>query len=163
MSTQSSFHISGGIHFDDGTSLKSSPYIVGEVKQAFLTEAQFQAQTSSDWVLADGRDATGSEYATITGNTNIPDLRGQFLRGKNNGRTDGNENPDGESDLGTFQNDEFKSHTHGIIYSEEGYAGGGGGGDHVNYSNDGVVDTTSSGGDETRPKNITINYFIKIN
>src|SRR5258706_15063259 len=33
------------------------------------------------WILADGRDVTGTEYARKTGARPIPDLRGMFLRG----------------------------------------------------------------------------------
>jgi hypothetical protein len=37
-------------------------------------------------VLADGRDVSGSRWATITGQSRVPDLRGGFLRaaGQNN-------------------------------------------------------------------------------
>ena len=40
------------------------------------------------WCLADGRDVTGSAYAALTGQNNVPDLRGAFLRmaGQNAGR-----------------------------------------------------------------------------
>lgn len=45
----------------------------------------------------------------------IPDLRGMFLRSKNNGRADGNQNPDGDLALGVVQQDAFKSHTHTVV------------------------------------------------
>lgn len=85
---------------------------VGSAVAAMLTEAQFQAQNGTGWVLADGRSVTGSAYATITGNSNIPDWRGVYLRGKNNGRTDGYEDPYGEATLGDYQGSHIKGHTH---------------------------------------------------
>ena len=56
---------------------------IGDVKQSFLTEAEFQAEHDDTWVLCDGRDVIGSDYAilkegdAITSH-NIPDARGQF-------------------------------------------------------------------------------------
>jgi hypothetical protein len=71
---------------------KSSLYQVGDLKQSVLTEPQFKTMLGADaanWCLADGRDITGSAFATITGQNTIPDLRGGFLRmaGVNNART----------------------------------------------------------------------------
>ena len=89
--------------------------VVGEIKTAMLTEAQFQLATSSDWVLADGRDVTGSTYATVTGNTTIPDLRGQFLRGLD---TAASVDPDGASrTLGHEQDDAVQQHKHATNYN----------------------------------------------
>ena len=55
-------------------------FVVGDVKTSFLTLVQFQALMGPEWVLADGQDVTGSQYASITGLTVIPDCRGRFLR-----------------------------------------------------------------------------------
>ena len=62
---------------------------IGDVKQSFLTEAEFQAEHDDTWVLCDGRDVIGSDYAVLkegdaVTSHNIPDARGQFLRGKVN-------------------------------------------------------------------------------
>jgi hypothetical protein len=142
----------------------SSSSAVGAVQSAMITEAQFQAQFGTGWVLADGRSVAGSKYASITGSANIPDLRGMVLRGKNNGRVDGKENPDGDSSLGTYQSDEFKSHYHifSINYNSGALSGAQG-----NTPNAGANtfngNTDNSGGNETRMKNVTVNYFIRIN
>jgi len=57
---------------------------VGSIQQSVLTEAQFlntmPATERSKWVLADGRDVTGTTYNTVTGDTHVPDLRGAYLR-----------------------------------------------------------------------------------
>ena len=169
----------------DGTSLSeksgssvntigsTTNYAIGEVKQGFISEALFQSQMGSEWVLADGRDVTGSQYHTITGITTIPDTRGQFLRGKNNGRSDGKQNPDGDVVLGTQQDDTFKEHSHSVVYNSGGtvfqdgtkvFSNGGNTWANptgLSSSTTNMIDNT--GGNETRPKNVTINYFIKIN
>ena len=138
---------------------------IGDVKQSFLTEAEFQAEHDDTWVLCDGRDVIGSDYAVLkegdaVTSHNIPDARGQFLRGKNNGRADGNENPDGEIDLGVYQADQFESHSH--TYQDRRFGGlaGGAPGGTTTLQN---FQTTASGGSETRSKNLTCNMFIKIN
>ena len=141
---------------------------VGSVIHSMLTEAQFQAEHGSDWVLADGRSVVGSKYETITGEANIPDMRGQFLRGKNNGRNDGNEDPAGERAVGAYQADKVKSHRHRTVSSYAGTYGGysisGTRGVFAVNATNGTADYTAIDGDgESAPKNITINYFIKIN
>lgn len=152
---------------------------VGDVVYSTLTEAQFQALRDTTWVLMDGRDVTGSDYDTIAlsglGGT-IPDARGQFLRAKNNGRSDGNQDPDGERGLGAFQNHAMDSHGHDTRYNTAtpGAAGGphvaaisGGGQPNATWaSNYDFVSQTLRGTNsstETRPRNIAVNIFIKIN
>ena len=138
---------------------------VGDVVASLLDETTFAKVHGSGWVLADGRDVTGSEYATITGNTTVPDLRGLFLRGKNDGRSDGKENPDGDLPLGSYQADMFKSHSHGgtmnISASPTGnsYNPNGSSLQFFQWSQP----TKPAGGNETRPRNATVNWFIKVN
>jgi hypothetical protein len=139
---------------------------VGDVVSSLLAEAQFQVIRGNGWVLADGRSVAGSQYQVITGASTIPDLRGVFLRGRNDGgsaagaRNDGNQNPDGTLPLGTFQGDMFASHNHGS-FAVSGLAG--------SYSYQAGpypvnnTATTAAGGNETRPKNVTVNFFIRIN
>jgi len=139
--------------------LENAVYKVGDVVSSMLDEAAFQAQRSgsASWALMDGRSVVGSSYEAVTGNSTIPDARGQFLRGKNNGRSDGQENPDGDSTLGTQQTDELISHTHSGGQTA-GSGVGGNGGSWVT----GPANVGNTGGNETRPKNITVNYFIRI-
>lgn len=82
---------------------------VGDVKTSILTEAQFQTVHGTEWILMDGRDVTGSAYHTLTANTTVPDGRGIFLRGKNNGRSTAEGNPSGEVSMGTNQADQLQS------------------------------------------------------
>lgn len=134
---------------------------IGQYLESDLTLVQHQTLYGAGWVLADGvTSCSGSTYGTITGRTVVPDARGLFLRGKNNGRSDGNENPDGELALGAYQADQFSSHVHGIT-------GVGVGAQLPGSYLDGTTTTNqnsyAAGGNETRAKNITVNIFIKIN
>jgi hypothetical protein len=135
---------------------------IGSIVDSTLTEVQFQAQIGNPspvtWVLADGRDITGTSLQLLTGQLNAPDLRGIFTRGKNNGRADGNQNPDGDLAIGTYTADKFLSHTHS--YREPG-----GGGVSGEPGSQGLIGATTggAGGNETAPKTITVNKFIRIN
>lgn len=163
---------------------------VGDIIHSMLTEEQFILENGGGWVLADGRDVTGSKYATVTGNTTVPDMRGQFLRGKNNTRSDGQENPDGDVALGNQANDAMQRITG--QWQTPRFAGGATNINNqtsvyslsIGTSRPGILDGTfrdsnlvtfdnsaggkyktdgdGSGNGETRPKNITVNIFIKI-
>jgi hypothetical protein len=146
---------------------------VGTVISSLLTEAQFQSERGTNWVLADGRTiASTTKFAQLYGSTTIPDLRGQFLRGKNNGRADGNQDPAGERSLGVYQADQFQGHWHNF-FGEDGGIGSAGryrvstnsttGLSNVvtNPITDGTNGTPRTG-NETRVKNVAVNYFIKI-
>jgi hypothetical protein len=145
---------------------------IGMIVDSMLTEAQFQALNGTGWILADGRNIGGSAYATITGQTTAPDLRGIYRRGKNNGRSDGNQDVAGERTLGNFQNDAMQGHIHQFTtffnagYSSAGASQGTGGssgpGNTVGPVNDGVNGGPRTAA-ETRVKNLAVNVFIKIN
>lgn len=166
----------------DGTTLTprsklaSTPYSiydgmpVGTVLTSMLDPTSFGTEIGDGWVLADGRDVSGSRYATLTSLNNVPDIRGMFLRGMNQGRSDGSEDPDTRS-VGDFQSDAFQGHIHSIT-------GGSGGGAYVNPrviaensdqprstgnpTSDGINGTPRTAS-ETRPKNISVYYYVKIN
>lgn len=164
---------------------------VGMLVYSMLTEAQFQGLNGTSWILADGRSIAGSSYATVTGNSTAPDLRGEFLRGTDNGR-----GVDTGRVLGTFQAHEFNSHTHiqnshshnenvradlplqvaGTGYrnaqqgvragrDEQGFGTTHGTADSINTNSIAASTPTNqnSGGAETRPRNVSANCFIKIN
>jgi len=133
---------------------------VGTIVASMLEEPQFQKASGKDWVLADGRTVTGTKYAGVTGKTAIPDLRGMFLRGENGARADGNQNPQAKL-LGDYQEDAFKRHSH-TVTQPRGVDGNRSGQQDAFYGAQ-TSSTGVTGGDETRPRNVTINYFIKIN
>ena len=102
----------------------------------------------------------GDVYGNGDGSTtfNLPDLRGEFLRGLDGGR-----GVDASRTLGSAQSDLLKSHTHQV----QNVFSGGGTGDEENYVSNvtarrSTIDTLSSGGAETRPRNIAMNYIIKV-
>lgn len=92
----------------------------------------------------------------------LPELRGEFIRGWDNGR-----GIDGSRGLGTPQTDEFKSHTHtaptatsptpnGTLYEIPPGASF-----FDTYDYLGGAPVTETGGAETRPRNIALNACIK--
>lgn len=48
--------------------------ILGEVKLANLTLAQFQNIAGKDWVLADGSSCVDTDYSRLTGNNTVPNI-----------------------------------------------------------------------------------------
>lgn len=122
---------------------------VGSVIHSMLTEAQFQAQAGSGWVLADGRSAAGSVYNTITGAGTIPNMQGIFLRGK--GST---HNPDGNLALGAVT----------AAKTKQVSSGGGSTGAPVNALDEPIYGrTTGYGVNETAPISMTVNIFFRMN
>ena len=146
--------------------------VVGDIVASMLTPSEFTAIRGPDWVLADGGSYSSSRYAQITGNTTVPDLRGVFLRGENGSRADSKGNPDGDTAPGTYQADQFKQHHHNVSPGASGVVVAGGTPGAIfpappGTSGTAVIDphglTGDAGGAETRPRNVTVNYYIKIN
>ena len=143
---------------------------VGDIVASMLTPGEFTAIRGPDWVLADGSSYSSSRYAQITGNPSVPDLRGVFLRGENYDRPVDKGNPDGDKPTGTYQADMLKQHHHLVAHGAATVAPPGTI-QQVFASPPGtsgpLVDpggvTSDFGGAETRPRNVTVNYFIKIN
>lgn len=139
---------------------------IGTYIHSALTLVQFQGLMGSGWVLADGGDCTGSDYAVLTGNTTVPNAAGIFLRGKNNGRSTSTGNSNGNVALGTFATDQLIAHTHSTHYRTPSASSGGsdGGGDHDRGLNDVTETSGSTGtGTESYPRNLTTNIFFRIN
>lgn len=102
----------------------------------------------------------GERYGNGDGVTtfNMPDMRGMFARGWDHNR---GEDPTVGRELGSRQEEEFKAHSHtsprgtdidssnGVLYPRSS-------------TTVGTVVTNESGGAETRPKNITFMYIIKV-
>ena len=140
---------------------------------AIMAFAMNEAPTG--WLKCDGKVYSTNAYpdlfaaigriygGTVTGSTfAVPDFRGVFLRGHDAGK-----GIDDNRTFGGFQNDQFKSHTHRIIDNSNTDDGG----DKINsfdtnnqttQTGDAYVETTATGGSETRPKNYAILYCIKI-
>ena len=127
------------------------------------------------WLECDGsavsKTVYASLYAVISGtygeagdNFNLPDLRGEFLRGWDHttgndpdaaSRTDRGDGTTGDN-VGTKQADEFESHTHEVT------AGGSGGSSGIYACNQAyTIPTQATGGNETRPRNVAVMWCIK--
>lgn len=139
---------------------------LGCVEQSVLTEAQFQNVNGSNWVLCDGRNIVGSKLAQLTGISNAPDLRGEFLRGKNFGKFTDVE----EAALGDSKGDTVGPHQHIVRVFDsnapEARVGAGiywDGGKRFTDETAPLVQGVAAANPETRPKNVTVNFFYKIN
>jgi len=133
----------------------------------------------SGWVECDGSELNRTTYAdlyAVIGDTfgegngsttfNVPDFRGRFLRGWDN--TAGND-PDAASrtamntggntgdNIGSVQEDAFKSHSH--TYNVGSTSSGSNPLQTENTT--GTRSTNSTGGNETRPKNAYVMFIIK--
>ncbi len=156
---------------------------VGTVEVSILSPSVF-AQAVGDpqsfdssqsvWTLADGREVGGSHYATVTGGETVPDMRGMFLRGLNVARDDGLEDPAGERAAGDTQEDAFQGHGHEHQRARDaGYTKTGtflGAYGLPEYQDGRILEPSDLAGYgsvrydvETRPKNIAVYYYIKIN
>lgn len=147
------------------------------------------------YVLCDGSAISRTTYAdlfTVVGTSfgegdgsstfNLPDLRGQFLRGADNGagvdpdastRTACNSGGATGDAVGSCQGNELLSHNHmeAMRFNpDRSYVFGMGTGPSTGmvYSGASISAatshglTSSTGGNETRPKNVSVNYIIKL-
>jgi len=100
--------------------------------------------------------AIGTTYGVGDGSTtfNLPDLRGVFLRGLDDGK-----GYDSGRTIGSYQADDNKAHTHTM---PEGFtaASGGTGAIPGGGTRPVGIPVTGSTGTEARPKNIAIHYVI---
>ena len=129
----------------------------------------------------------GSAWGTGNGTTtfNLPDLRGRFMRGvdgvagndpDNATRTAINTGGNTGNNVGSLQNDDVAAHSHSLLFNNSQSGGVPGSPSSVLASNAngaGVIWTSSgpntvntasiqsTGGSETRAKNVYVNYIIK--
>jgi hypothetical protein len=102
----------------------ASQVVLGEIRISEKSEALFQSERGSGWVVMKGQDITGSSYAPIlnslTGSNILPDMRGKFIRVRDDGTgTD----PDQPRNVGIEQNSEIKEHDH-YFFNESGLGDG---------------------------------------
>jgi microcystin-dependent protein len=179
---------------DVATSISSNPIpaFVGMIG-AFSMATTTEWKTANRWIVCDGSAISRTVYSdlfTVVGTTwgvgdgsstfNLPDLRGEFLRGFDDGA--GND-PDaasrtGGNVVGSSQSNMVTNHVHWIESwagyngssgsynpNNQGYGGAGPYGNNIR-SRDISDDSTQSnknvaGGNETRPRNKYVQYCIK--
>ncbi|WP_338860095.1 phage tail protein [Xenorhabdus griffiniae] len=128
------------------------------------------------WMKCNGATFTAAQYpelARVYPSLRLPDLRGEFIRGWDDGRgiDDGRE-------LLSWQDDSFRAHDHGItafdawnptvltpndrlgdaLLSTDNAIGRGG---DQNGTVNNRYQTRNGGGNETRPRNIAFNYIVR--
>jgi microcystin-dependent protein len=150
----------------DGTTGITTPAIdagndVGQV-------ATFAMNTApAGWLKANGATVSRTTYAALftaigttfgagDGSTTflLPDLRGEFIRGWDDGR-----GVDSGRAFGSTQTDAFKSHTHTQQVNATGSRGVGGSNEFLYVGT--TADTGATGGTETRPRNVALLACIK--
>jgi microcystin-dependent protein len=153
------FYLKGQLPFDSAK--------IGDIK--FIPHTNIP----TGWMECDGRELSRtifSDLFTVIGTTfgsgdgtytfNLPDLRGEFIRGWDHGK-----GIDLDRQLGSWQADEFKAHYHSTTFYSSISAGWGSGG-RLSHGQDesGVYtkNTNNTGGTETRPRNVAFMFIIKV-
>ena len=139
---------------------------VGTIISSMIDPEKIKKYYGNSWVLANGENVpVNSKYAEIMGVTSLPDLRGMFLRGMNAGRNDGREDPEKGRRIGGSQEDSIRKHSHKTYQSAANSHPDGGtfafGGAPPNRTIN--IASDDFGSHETRPKNVAVYYYIKIN
>lgn len=107
--------------------------------------------------------AIGTTFGSGDGSTtfNLPDMRGEFMRGWDDGRS-----VDSGRAFGSAQTSQNLAHIHTPVFTDQnGFAlNQGGAARRIDFTLDGLqteIITTSSGGNESRPRNIALLACIK--
>lgn len=165
--------VSGGI--------TASNIAAGLLPPAGMITAYGGAAPPTGWLLCDGSSllqasypalftAIGVAYGSVDGtHFNVPDLRGQFLRGVSGASTN---DPDKltrtamatggntGNNVGSVQSSAFASHQHQLFLATASSNGSNAQGS--NAVNTSATNTELTGGNETRPINAYVNYIIKV-
>jgi hypothetical protein len=151
-------------------------------KNNLKSPGEIWTSEKSKWAPCDGRSVANSGYSKVTSKAFTPDLRGQFIRGLNSFdpvkgpvlRNESERDPDNNRVVGGYQEDAFQGHKHFQV-------------DHLmksknnddlpnmpdkrpywdNIPNSAGIYDAGFGKPrlaiETRPKNVAVYYYIKIN
>lgn len=106
------------------------------------------------WLECNGQSTTGYAALAAVVGANVPDLRGEFVRGWDNGK-----GTDPGRAIKSSQADELKSHTH--TYNTKSSTAPQSGSATQCWVGSATATTSATGGSETRPRNIALMYIIK--
>lgn len=141
---------------------------LGCIVASVLAEKDFQQANGDAWALCQGQSIAGSKLAEATGAQNAPDLRGVFLRGRNDGRFPSTGKGEvAEHNLGAYTPDTVGPHQHKIMVAGSSTQPGGPTISSAISPHASLEESTLvrpwDGATETQPKNVTVNYYCKIN
>ncbi len=151
---------------------------VGTVLASLLSEEEFHNEMGHNWDLAAGQNVAGSAFETLTGMEFLPDMRGRFLRGMGH-QDSGNAGlqlGDAQEDATALPNAGFLAsddgaHSHDLPIQNRSHRMVDGNLDILEERGDVPLTTllggthahaVTGGDDETRPVNVTVNYFIRV-
>ncbi|MBK9151816.1 MAG: hypothetical protein IPM26_12840 [Saprospiraceae bacterium] len=190
----------GDFEMSPRTELSYAPYAVaavdvicsgavGDVKYSILNPTLFAQVNGDCWVPLNGGDMTDSRLSNITGQTNVPDISGLFIRSQEfSGGANRDPDRSSSSAIATFQDQSYQSHNHGLndpghshpindkvrLLSGNNFNIAGGSklifspnqylteNRIINPSTTGIS-VNNFGGAETRPKNLNVWMYIRIN
>lgn len=165
---------------------------VGDVKYSILNPTLFAQVNGDCWVPLNGGDITDSKLSNITGQSNVPDISGLFLRSQEfSGGANRDPDRTHSSSIATFQDQSYQSHNHGLndpghshpiidkvaqlqpnswvfgalqpanpfVYNANQFLSEN---RTINNATTGVT-VNNFGGAETRPKNLNVWMYIRIN
>ena len=144
---------------------RAASFPVGSVIASYLAPPRMKERYGEQWALADGREvSTKTAFFEITGKTQLPDLRGMFIRGLNADRKDDDRDLDGDNrKVGDYQADELRTHYHDNVAAGiwgRSFKGEDGSPKTAHELKGGKTGTT--GGKETRPRNVALYYYIRV-
>lgn len=116
------------------------------------------ATPPTGWLKCNGAAFSAEEYPELAKaypTNKLPDLRGEFIRGWDDGR-----GVDAGRALLSAQSDLFKAHHHNFSFFKANAELGGTGAIYDFHGSAGR-DTEDTGGNETRPRNIAFNYIVR--
>ncbi len=170
------------------TKLNPDMGTIGDVKYSILPPTTFKKYNGDGWRLMNGQNIEGTQLATVAKRTHLPDASNNFIRcldPKDKNRqvgsvqNDATRMPHNRFVTNNIQNTHKHPNTRGRIHSQPSNpgppSGGGRADDFAHRENTKPIQTYTkdyswthnhiiNGGDpETRPKNIALYIYIKVN
>lgn len=111
----------------------------------------------SGWLECNGQSTAGYPNLIALFGTNLPDLRGEFVRGWSNDRT----TVDYPRQILSSEAQDIQSHTHSYVITNATSSSGAGGTGSGLIPLQSSSTTGSTGGTETRPRNVALMFIVK--
>ena len=111
------------------------------------------------YIECNGQSTSGYTALAALYGSNVPDLRGEFVRGWDNGR-----GVDTGRTILSSQSHQFQDHKHTYNYWNQGSFGPANAAQRADTATNGLTTNNASNGNrgaETRPRNVSLMYIIK--